>query len=79
MVTKPSFDAIVVKDGQSDGRLANPASANQGNGLEEVCETNYPLNQLVASKDGSLWWGWYFPKYARDRCKKMDILGTEIC
>jgi len=37
---KPLFDVIVVEDGQSGGRLANPASANQSGWCETFCEAN---------------------------------------
>ena len=55
---KPTFDAIVVEDGQGDGRLANPASTNQSNWREMFSEINNLLDQLVASKEDPRWWGW---------------------
>ena len=47
---KPSFDTIVVKDGQGNGRLANSASTNQCDWCEAFCEANNLLDQLVTSE-----------------------------
>jgi hypothetical protein len=57
VVAKPSFDAIVVEDGESDGRLATPASTNQSNRRERFRESDSLLDQLVASKEDPRWWG----------------------
>ena len=40
VVTESSFDPIVVKDGQSDRRLSNPAGTNEGSGCEVFGQTN---------------------------------------
>jgi len=40
VVTKSSFDAIGVEDGQSGGSLANSASTNQSDWGQVFCETN---------------------------------------
>jgi len=57
VVAKPLFNVLVMEDSQSNRRLANSTSANQGDRNEIFCEVNDPLNQLVASKACS-WWRW---------------------
>ena len=52
VITESSFDAIVVKDGQSDGRLANPAGTNESDGCQVVCQINDLLDQLATSETG---------------------------
>ena len=71
VVTEPLFDAAVVKDGQSDGRLADPAGTNESNWGQVFCEPNDLLDQLVASKEIPRWWGWEFSGYARFRYETM--------
>lgn len=44
VVAKPFFDAIVVEDSKGDGCLPNPASPNQRNWSEPLCETNDLFN-----------------------------------
>ena len=57
VVTKPLFDAIVMENGQDDGCLADPTSANLSDLREALCEIDDILNQLVASED-PWWWRW---------------------
>ena len=73
VVTKSLFDAVVVKDGQSDGRLADPAGTNKGNWGRVFCqcETNDLLDQLIASKEIPRRRGWEFSGYARFRYETM--------
>ena len=49
VVVEPLFDAIVIEGGQSDERLANPSSTNQGDWCEVLWKVYNP-DQLVASK-----------------------------
>ena len=65
MVAKPLLDPIVVEDGESDGRLADPAWTNQSNWSGALSEVNYLLDQFVATKDGPRWWGRRFSGYTR--------------
>ena len=72
LVTKPSFDAVIVKDGWSDGRLSNPASTGQSNWGETFCESEDLLYQHVASREDPRLWRRQFPWYtgfpsSRDR------------
>ena len=71
VMAKPLLDAIVVEDGQGDGRLANSASTNQSDWNRPFGEIDYLLDQLVASEEGP--WGqrWRFSRYARFGCKMM--------
>jgi len=69
VVTKPLLDAVVVQDGQSDGRLADPASTDESNWGEIFRETDDLLDQLVASEEDSRWRGWGFSGYTRLRYK----------
>ena len=57
-MAKPLLDPIVVENGQGDGGLTDSASTNQGGGNKVLGEIDYPLDQLVASKEGSRGWGW---------------------
>ena len=50
VVTETLFDAIVVEDGESDGRLANSASTNESEWSEVFRQTDELLDQLVSSK-----------------------------
>jgi len=68
-MAKPLLDPIVVKNGQGDGGLADTTSTNQGDRDKLLGEIDYPLDQLVASEEGSWGWGWRFAGYARFRCK----------
>ena len=52
VVAKPLLDSIMVENGQGDGRLANHASADESDRSKVLSETDYFLNQLVASKEG---------------------------
>jgi len=71
VVAKPPFDAVVVKDGQNDGRLADPAGTNKSNWGQVFCETDDLLDQLVASKEIPRRRGWEFSGYARFRYETM--------
>ena len=44
VVTESLFDAIVMEDSQSDGRLSDPASTNEGDGCEAFGQTDDLLN-----------------------------------
>jgi hypothetical protein len=55
MMTKSLLDPVVVENGQGDGRLANPASTNEGDWNKILSEIDYLLDQLVPSKEGP--WG----------------------
>jgi len=50
MCEKPLLDAIVMKDGQGNRSLANPAIANESDWSGVLCETKCLLDQVVASK-----------------------------
>ena len=52
VVTESLFDAIVMKDSQSDGCLSDSTSTNEGDGCEVFGQTDDPLNQLVTSETG---------------------------
>ena len=50
IVSEPLLDAIVVKDGQSDGCLPNPSWTDESEWCEVLGELDDLLNQIVASK-----------------------------
>jgi hypothetical protein len=52
ILPEPLLDAIVVEDGQSDGRLANPASTNQSDRSEIFHQGDDLLDQIVTSEAG---------------------------
>jgi len=53
---KSLLDAIVVEDNESDGRLADSASTNEGKGSEASRKADELLGQLVSSKEVPRWW-----------------------
>ena len=57
VVTKPLLDAVVVKDGQSNRRLADPAGTDESNWSKIFCKADDPLDQLVAPKTCPRWRG----------------------
>jgi len=52
VVAEPVLDAIVVEDGEGDGRLPNTPCADESDGLEVFSESDDLFNQSVASKAG---------------------------
>jgi len=52
VAVKPFLDAIVVKDSQSDGRLADSAGTNESDGCEVCCQINDLLDQLATPETG---------------------------
>ena len=50
VAAKSLFDAIVVEDSQSDGRLPDPASTDESDGCQVLRKTNDLLYQLVTSE-----------------------------
>lgn len=52
VLAKTLFDAIVMKEGQCDGRLSYASSANESYRQEALGETNDFLDQPVASETG---------------------------
>ena len=50
VLPKPFLDAIVMEGLQSDGCLANPASANESDRSQVLCQADNLLDQLVTSK-----------------------------
>ena len=53
IVTEHLFDASIVKEGQDYGCLPNPAGPDQSDWCEVLCETDDPLDQIIASKEVS--------------------------
>jgi len=58
VVTKSSFDAIVVEDGQSGGSLTNSTSTDQSDWGQVFCETDDLFDQVVTSEEDPRWWRW---------------------
>jgi len=52
VVAEPLLDAIVMENGQSNGRLPDPPCTDESDWSEVLSETNDPLDQLVASETG---------------------------
>ena len=71
-MTKPPLDPIVMEKGQGDGGLPDPASTDESDWSQVLDETDYLLDQLVASEEHP--WGqrWGFPGYTRFTCKTAD-------
>ena len=53
VVTESLFYAIMMEDGQSDGRFSDPADTNESGGREVFDQTNDLLDQLVTTETGS--------------------------
>ena len=53
ILTKPLLDTIVMEDGQSDGRLANPASTDERDWGGTFCKGDDLLDQIVTSETNS--------------------------
>ena len=51
-MTKPLLDPIVVENRQGDGRLADPASADESDRSKVLGEIDYLLDQPIASEEG---------------------------
>ena len=78
VIAEPLLDAVVVKDSQGDGGLADSASTNESNWGEILSEINYLLDQLVTSEEDPRWWGRRFSVYARGGNKILELLVVEI-
>jgi hypothetical protein len=52
ILAKPLLDAMVMKNGQSDGCLAHSASSDESDWSQVFGETDDPLDQLAASETG---------------------------
>ena len=52
ILAKPLFDAMVMKNGQTDGSFADSASTDESGRSQVFCETGNPLDQFVTSKTG---------------------------
>jgi len=57
ILAKPSLDATVMQDGESDGRLADPASTDESDRGEVFRQTDDLVDQLITSKEASGWRG----------------------
>jgi len=73
IVTETLFDAVVMKDDESDGRLPDPASTDEGDGYQVFGQANDLVDQFVASKTGSRRPGRPFTRCARCNYKISDI------
>jgi len=62
VVTEPLLDVIMVKDGQSNRGLANPAGTDEGDWSEVVGKTDDLVDQLVASEEDPWCLGWRFTR-----------------
>ena len=68
------FDAIVMEDGQSDGRLPDPASTDESNGCQVFCQADDLVDQLAAS-EASSWGRWrWFAGYGGCKHKELSPL-----
>ena len=77
--TKPLLDAIVVQDGQSDGRLSDSSSADESDWCKAIDEMDNLLDQFVASKNGPRWWRGGLPGCARLKAyKRLDPATVQI-
>ena len=52
VVTESLFDAVVMEDGQSDRRFANPAGTDESDRFQVLGKTNNLLDQPITSEKG---------------------------
>ena len=78
VVAETLLDAVVVEDGEGDGRLADSASTNESEWSEVFCQADELLDQLVSSKEVSRWWRWRFSRCTRCKYKTSGPLTVEI-
>ena len=52
VVSKPCFDAIVVEDGQGNGRFSDPPWTDEGDWGQVFCEVDNLLDDIVATETG---------------------------
>jgi len=65
VVSKPFLDAIVVEDGESDGRFPNTPCADESDWGEIFCEADDLLDQILASETGPRRRGRRLSRYTR--------------
>ena len=70
--SKRCLDAIVVEDGESDGRFSNPPCTDESDWGEIFCKANDLLDQIVASETGPRWWGRRLSKCTRRKYETPD-------
>ena len=58
VLAEPPFNAIVVKDGQNNGDLADSASTNQSDRSKMFCEVDNLPDQLITAKEDPRWRRW---------------------
>ena len=78
VVAKSLLDPVVVENSQGNGRLPDPASADESDRSEVLGETDDLIDQLVASEECSWRWRRVFPKYARFECEMANPLAVQI-
>jgi len=57
LIAKSILDAAVVEDGQCDGCLADPSSADESNRCQVFCQTNDLFDQLTTPETRPWPWG----------------------
>ena len=78
VATKPQFDSIIMEDGQSDGCLPDPASTNESDGREALCEAHNLLNQPVTSEAGPRRPRRLFARHAGCKYKGLHLLAIQL-
>ena len=74
VLAEPLLDTIVVEDGERDGRLADPANANESDWSEISCQSNDILDQFVTSETDSRRQGRRFTRCAGCKYKRLGSL-----
>jgi len=70
---KPFLDAIVVEDGEGDGRFPNPSCADESNWSEIFCEADDLIDQILTSETSPRRWGRRLSKCAKCKCETLDL------
>jgi len=73
VLAKPLFDAMVMKNSQSDGCLADPASTDESDWSQVFGKTGDPLDQFVTSKTGPRRRGRRFTRWAGYNHRRLYI------
>ena len=60
--SEPLLYAIVVEDGQSNGRFPDPPCTNESDWSDMFCEVDDVVNQILASETSPRWRRRWLPK-----------------
>ena len=78
VVSKSFLEAIVVEDGQGNGRFPDPPWTDESDWGQVFCEADHLLDHFVTTETGPRWWGRRLSEYARFKYKVTDSSTVEV-